>query len=222
MVVIRGQGGKGGGGSKTPEPPEEDPDSLSSVQFARVLDLISEGEIGGIENGVQGVFLDETPLQSALGENLFTGYSLDTRNGTQAQSYIPDRPGIESEKNVGVEVTESTSITRQITDTEVDRVRVTINIPALQLVEDDGDIRGTSVRLRIDVQYNSGGFVTVIDDTITGKTSSGYQRDYMVTLTGAFPVDIRVDRITADSTSQRLSNKTNWSSYTEIIDEKLR
>ena len=44
----------------------------------------------------------------------------------------------------------------------------------------------------------------------------------MVTLTGAFPVDIRVVRNTADSSSSRLSNSTNWFSYTEIIDEKLR
>tara|TARA_A100001515_G_scaffold52408_2_gene41412 strand:+ start:5575 stop:8868 length:3294 start_codon:yes stop_codon:yes gene_type:complete len=221
MVVIRGAG-KGGGGGGSPRVPEEEDDSLSSVQFASVLDAISEGEIDGIEGGAKGVYLDGTPLQDAAGRDNFTGYTLATRNGTQAQSYISDRAGVESEKNVGLAVVKATPITRQITDTEVDRVRVTLQIPALQTVEDDGDIRGTSVNIQIQVQYNSGGFTTVVDDTINGKSSSAYQRDYMITLTGAFPVDIKVVRVTDDSTSQRLANGTNWSSYTEIIDEKLR
>ena len=58
MVVIRGAGGGGGGkggGSKT-RTPKEDPDSLQSVQFASVLDVISEGEIDGIEGGAKGIF----------------------------------------------------------------------------------------------------------------------------------------------------------------------
>ena len=221
MIVIRGAG-KGGGGGGSQRVPEEEDDSLSSVQFASVLDAISEGEIDGIEGGAKGVYLDGTPLQDAAGRDNFTGYTLTTRDGTQAQSYISDRAGVESEKNVGLAVVKATPITRQITDTEVDRVRVTLQIPALQVVEDDGDIRGTSVNIQIQVQYNSGGFTTVVDDTIKGKSSSTYQRDYMITLTGAFPVDIKVVRVTDDSSSSRLQNSTNWSSYTEIIDEKLR
>ena len=92
----------------------------------------------------------------------------------------------------------------------------------MQRIETDGDIRGTSVSISIQLQYNGGGYSTVVTNTISGKTTDNYQRDYMLTLTGAFPVDIRVVRNTADSTSSKLSNDTNWFSYTEIIDEKLR
>ena len=224
MVVIRGAGGGGGGkggGSKT-RTPKEDPDSLQSVQFASVLDVISEGEIDGIEGGAKGILLDGTPVQAANGSNNFTGYTVVTRNGTQSQSYIPNLAGSESEKGVGVAVTKATSVTRTVTNSEVDRVRVTIQVPALQNIETDGDIRGTSVSISIQVQYNGGGYSTVVTNTISGKTTDSYQRDYMITLTGAFPVDIRVVRNTADSSSSRLSNSTNWFSYTEIIDEKLR
>lgn len=224
MKVIRGAGGGGGGkggGNKT-RTPKEDPDSLQSVQFASVLDVISEGEIEGIEGGNKGIFLDSTPVQDSRGNNNFTGFTVVTRNGTQAQSYIPNLAGSESEKAVGVAVTNGSPITRTITDSDVDRVRVTIQVPALQLVESDGDIRGTSVSISIQVQYNGGGYSTVVTNTISGKTTDNYQRDYMLTLTGAFPVDVRVVRNTADSTSNRLSNDTNWFSYTEIIDEKLR
>ena len=224
MVVIRGAGGGGGGkggGSKT-RTPKEDPDSLQSVQFASVLDVISEGEIEGIEGGAKGILLDGTPIQAPNGSNNFTGYTIVTRNGTQSQSYIPNLAGSESEKGVGVAVTAGSPVTRTVTNSEVDRVRVTIQVPALQNVEKDGDIRGTSVSISIQLQYNGGGYSTVVTNTISGKTTDSYQRDYMVTLTGAFPVDIRVVRNTADSSSSRLSNSTNWFSYTEIIDEKLR
>ena len=224
MVVIRGAGGGGGGkggGSKT-RTPKEDPDSLQSVQFASVLDVISEGESEGIEGGAKGILLDGTPIQAANGSNNFTGYTVVTRNGTQSQSYIPNLAGSESEKGVGVAVTAGSPVTRTVTNSEVDRVRVTIQVPALQNVEKDGDIRGTSVSISIQLQYNGGGYSTVVTNTISGKTTDSYQRDYMVTLTGAFPVDIRVVRNTADSSSSRLSNSTNWFSYTEIIDEKLR
>ena len=222
MVVIRGAGGGGKGGGSKQRTPKEDPDSLQSVQFASVLDVISEGEIDGIEGGAKGILLDGTPVQAANGSNNFTGYTVVTRNGTQSQSYIPNLAGSESEKGVGVAVTKSTPVTRTVTNSEVDRVRVTIQVPALQNIESDGDIRGTSVSISIQLQYNGGGYSTVLTNKISGKTTDSYQRDYMVTLTGAFPVDIRVVRNTADSSSNRLSNSTNWFSYTEIIDEKLR
>ena len=213
-----GKGGGGGGGGT----PTEDPDTLQSTQYARVLDLISEGEIDGIEDGQKGVFLDGTPVQSPGGSNNFKGYTFATRNGTQDQTYIPDSLGPQSEKAVGIKVLKDTPVTRTVTDTDVDRVRVTIQIPQLQKIEEDGDIKGTSVQIQIQVQYNGGGYSTVVDNTIKGKSSSNYQKDYMITLTGSFPVDIRVKRITADSSSAKLANGTVWQSYTEIIDEKFR
>jgi predicted phage tail protein len=229
LLLVQGAGGGGGGGGKgggggggTTHVPSEADDSLQSVQFASVLDLISEGEIQGIENGVQGIYLDGTPVQSSSGIDNFTGYSVVTRTGTQAQSYIPDTNGIESEQAVNVEITAAASVTRQITDSDVDRARITVQVPALQIIEDDGDIIGHSVSIRCRVQYNGGGYTTVFEDTISGKTTNAYQRDYIISLSGAFPVDIRLERISADETSARRQNRTFWFSYTEIIDEKFR
>ena len=57
---IRGyKGGKGGGSSRTPV---EAKDSLHSTSYARVLDLLSEGEIAGLVNGLQSIYLNTTPL----------------------------------------------------------------------------------------------------------------------------------------------------------------
>jgi predicted phage tail protein len=202
--------------------PVEADDSLQSIQFANVLDLLSEGEIQGLDDGLKSVFLDDTPVVSPSGGNNFNGYETDFKTGTQAQSYISSVQGIESETGVNVEATTSSPITRSITDTDVDRVRVTIQLPALQIVEDDGDIVGHSVNIKFQVQYNGGGFTDVINDTISGKTTNSYQRDYIITLTGAFPVDIKMVRVSADEVSARRNNRTFWFSFTEILDEKLR
>jgi predicted phage tail protein len=215
-----GGGGKGGGGQQ--RAPVEADDSLQSTQFATVLDLLSEGEIQGLDNGLKSVFLDSTPVVSSSGANNFTGYTTEFKTGTQAQTYIAGTQGIESETGVNVEATASTPVTRSITDTDVDRVRVTIQLPALQIIEDDGDIIGHSVNIKFQVQYNGGGFTDVINDNISGKTTNSYQRDYIIALTGAFPVDIKMVRVSADEVSARRQNRTFWFSFTEILDEKLR
>jgi predicted phage tail protein len=218
-----GGGGRGKGGGGQASTPTEADDSLQSVQFGSVLDLLSEGEIEGIEGGVKGIYLDGTPIQSSGGANNFSGYTVVTRNGTQAQSYIPNTGGIESEKSVNVEATSTVSVTRTVSDIDVDRLRVTVQLPALQVIEDDGDIVGNSVRIQIQLQYNGGGFFVAVDDTISGKTTNSYQRDYILGIGGAtFPVDVRLVRISPDSGSARNQNRTFFFSYTEIIDEKLR
>jgi len=215
-----GGGRKSGGGSHTPT---EADDTLQSIQFGTVLDLISEGEIQGLEDGNKSIFLQDTPVQNADGTNNFTDFSVVTRTGTQTQTHISgDFGSSQSEKAVNAEVTNGSPITRSITDTDVDRVRVTLTIPSLRLIEDDGDIRGHEVSIKIQVQYNGGGFNDVISDTIKGKSSARYQRDYMVTLTGAFPVDVRMVRVSADESSTRRSSSTFFAAYTEIIDEKFR
>lgn len=215
-----GGGGKGGGGSTST--PTEAADNLNSSQYAAVLDLISEGEIEGLKNGYRSIFLNNTPLQNDDGSYNFQNVTVVTRNGTQNQSYIPLTSDIENELPVSVTVQQSTPIVRSITNNTVNAVRVTITIPQLQLFSDNGDINGTSVQLRIAVQYNSGGYTTVIDDTITGRSADQYQRDYLINLTGAFPADIKVSRVTADSNSAKLINAFSWSSYTEITYAKLR
>ncbi|MEB3208202.1 MAG: phage tail protein [Synechococcus sp.] len=217
-----GGGGKGGGGGGSARTPVEDKDNLNSTQYAQLIDLISEGEIEGLKDGLKSIYINNTPLQNANGSYNFKNVTVYTRNGTQAQSYIPIAAQTEDEKAVSTVVQQSTPVVKTITDTNVNAVRVTITVPQLQQFTDQGDIKGTSVRLRIAVQYNGGGYSTVIDDTISGRTADQYQRDYLVNLSGAFPVDIRVTRVTDDSSSAKLVNAFSWSSYTEIIYAKLR
>jgi predicted phage tail protein len=224
-----GGGGKGGGGGGQARTPRTERDSLESRQYASVLDLISEGEIEGLADGAKSVFLNNTPLQNPDGSYNFKieGNTLQYRYGTQdpqTQSYIPLGDGIGNPIPVNVTVRKDTPIVRSITDSNVDAVRVTIAIPQLQFQTNEGDVVGDEVILKIEVQYNGGGFSEVIYDEIRGRTADLYQRDYLINLDGAFPVDIRVTRVNLDSedVSPNLINAFNWSTYTEIIREKLR
>lgn len=339
-------GGKGGGGGG--HTPTEDPDSLLSRQYARVLDLLSEGEIEGLVDGLRSIYLDGTPVQNVDGTYNFSGVSYHIRNGTQAQDLIPGFPLAEAEQNVSTQVVFATPIVRTLTNANLNAARVTVSVPQLTLQDPStGDLGGTSVELAIDLQSNGGGYVaqpvgrvwvsvpttgttytrnsvygigaTVTSDTplenadtlsfnveyrlvgapswitlssvtwsnsdnvsqsrkiytgagdydelaqppvrdyftiplslgnyelrvvktagvgnpsltagyymtssftdvIKGKTTSRYQRSYRIDLVGSPPWDIRVRRITADSSQANLQNQTFWDTYTEIIDTKL-
>ena len=239
--IIRGSGG---GGSPPPPPqPTRTPDTLHSRQFATFLDLISEGEIEGFASAskegltkgttaynnaaLKDVFLNDTPVLRSNANSAspadvdfnFKDVDFTPRFGTSNQTKIAGIESSSSVTGVGTTVTVSAPVTRQITNSNVDAAKITISFPQIQEATDKGDLLGSSVQFKIAVQYNSGGFTDVITDTVTGRTADAYQRDYRVNLTGAFPVDIRVSRITPDSTNSSLINSFQWTSIAEIIDD---
>ena len=227
LIGSGGDDGKSGGGGSS-RTPNTAPDSLDSRQYASIIDLISEGEIEGLVDGMRSVYLNNTPLQNLDGSYNFKEVEIHTRTGTQNQTYIPLASSVSDEKPVGLTVVYGVPVIRTITDVDVDEVRVTIQVPSLQNINvSNGDTTGASVQLEIAVQYAGGGYTTVIsgaNGTISGRTADEYRIDYQVRLTRPNPsdnVDIRVTRVTADSTSAYLTNAFAWYSYTEIILAKL-
>ena len=239
--------GSGGGGSPPPPPqPTRVPDTLHSRQFATIQDLISEGEIEGFataskENRQKGtanynraalkdVFLNDTPVlkSTANSANPATtdfnhqDVTFVPRFGTSSQNFIAGIRTSESPTAVGVTVTQSSPVTRTISNTNVDAVKVTLTWPQLQKVTNDGDILGLTVRYKVQIQYNSGGFSDVIVDKVTGRSADAYQRDLRINLTGAFPVDVRVVRTTADPPNSNTRSEFQFTSFSEIIDNRSR
>ena len=221
-VVIAGAGGKGGGGGK----PKEKKDNLNSTQTASIIDLISEGEIEGIVGGFKGVYLNNVPVQNENGNFNFREIEAETRLGWQDQEPISFADTVDQIFPVNQVVSQNVGpITREITDTNVDAVRFTITVPRLEKIESDGDIKGTKVKFRFSVQYANGtGFINVGDEEIKGRTLDPFTRNYTFSLQqdpAGFPVQIRVTRLTSDSTSAKRINEFIWTSYTEIIKETL-
>ena len=225
-MKLIGSGGGGGSKQKAARAPAVQKDSLDSRQYSSLVDLISEGEIEGLANGMQSIYLNNTAFQNTDGSFNFQDVDVYTVNGTQNQQYIPLSGGTQQDFGVGVSIKEGTPLVRTISDVNVNAVRITLSFPLLQNVSpEDGDTGGERVRHQIAVQYGGGGYTTVIDDTLDGRTADEYRKDYQVDLFRNNPsdiVDIRITRVTPNSTSQYLSNDSIWVSYTEIVAEKLR
>ena len=222
--------------------PTSKDDVLASKQFQTLVELLGEGEIQGFPSatGSQGttqynqsalkdVFLNGTQvLQQSAGTSPatedfnFQNVSFEPRFGTSNQTAIQAVADIETETAVGTTVTKNTPVNQTITNTNIDAVRITIGFPQLQEFKDNGDIDGAEVDLTIQTIENDGTTTTVITDKVIGRTASTYFRDYKINLssTTSFPVVIRVNRVTDDSTSSTLLNAFQWSSFTEIQNEQ--
>ena len=249
MTIIRGSGGGGGKGGGGHTPTESD-DSLQSVQYAKVLDLLCEGPIQGLDNSTHpenSIYLDGTPIKDSSGTSRFpenTYSTITDRLGTVDQAYISDMGGVSAPTAVGAKVyagfdddatnsgnSNSPSVNRQIGSGDnaesTDKVRITIGLDALQELKDNGDIVPSEFELAIQLKYaNDADYVTIKTDKITGKSSAYYKRDYTITVDGddtaKWPINIKVKRLTGDPVSQKKQNEFKWESYQVISDEKLR
>ena len=223
QIVVQGSGGgKGGGKSHTPV---ESPNTLQSRATARILDLVSEGEIEGLfdsANPLRSVFFDDVQVEQDGGELNYEGVTLAERVGYPVQSVIQGFSNVESEITVNEEITFASPVIKAITDPDVDALRIKVRVPQLYNQTSQGDLVGTSVNYLIQVQPNGGSYTNYQNKTISGKTTGPYEHQVRITLTGvAFPVNVKISRVTPDSEAATKRNQTFWSSYTEIQEVKL-
>ncbi|HGD7878588.1 TPA: phage tail protein [Escherichia coli] len=213
----------GGGKAKTPTLIN---DNLYHKQFYRVLDIISEGPIYGPVNTnapLNSVMLNDTPVTDANGNTSIPGISVAWRNGTIDQSPINGFNAIESTVIVNAQVKHDTPIIRTVSDPNVNRVRLNIGVDSLVQSDEQSNQHNTSVMMMIDVKPSSSSTWTLVKDVTIGpgKISGEYLEAHIINAPDEKPFDIRVRRVTADSTSDLLQNDTRWSSYSEIIDDNL-
>ncbi|HHE8444848.1 TPA: host specificity protein J [Citrobacter braakii] len=210
------------GGSSSSRTPTEQPDDLQSVAKAKVLVALGEGEFAGQLTG-KHIYLDGTALENADGSQNFSGVTWEFRAGTQAQNYIQGIPGTENEINVGTEVSSATAWTRTFTNTQLSAVRLRLKWPSLFKQEDNGDLVGYSINYAIDLQTDGGTWQTVLNTSVTGKTTSGYERSHRIDLPQAGSTwTIRLRKISADANSAKIGDTMTLQSFTEVIDAKLR
>lgn len=221
-VHIKGRkGGKSGGGSARAA--VEAPNTLRSKSVARVIDLISEGEIVGLVNGLKSVYLDDTAVQNENGSYNFQGFTINTRNGLPDQEYVSGFPQVENSIAVNIEMLHDSSIVRTITQTDIDAVVMVLRIPSLYMTNDsNGDMNPYNVSARIQYRSYGGSWVTSHNITINGKCTSAYEAQYRVNLPrGGAPWDISFTRTSVDDDRAIVQNQTYWSAYTAVIDAKL-
>ncbi|HED6941736.1 TPA: phage tail protein [Enterobacter kobei] len=218
--------GRGKGGSNQTRTPVEAPDSIQSIARAKVLIALGEGEFaGGLD--AKNIFLGDsssyTPLQNADGSYNFNNVKYEFRSGTQDQDYIQGFPGIENELQVSYELKQAVPYVRAVSNTQLSALRIRLGWPTLLLQKNNGDKVGTRVEYAIDLSVDGGPYETVVNGAVDDKTTSLYERSHRVNLPKASTGwQLRVRRITPDSTSVNIVDTMRVVAVTEIIDAKLR
>ncbi|HCD9340380.1 TPA: phage tail protein [Enterobacter hormaechei] len=218
--------GRGKGGSNQTRTPVEAPDSIQSIARAKVLIALGEGEFAGGLDG-KNIYLGDsssyTPLQNADGSYNFNNVKYEFRSGTQDQDYIQGFPGIENELQVSYELKQAVPYVRAVSNTQLSALRIRLGWPTLLLQKNNGDKVGTRVEYAIDLSVDGGPYETVVNGAVDDKTTSLYERSHRVNLPKASTGwQLRVRRITPDSTSVNIVDTMRVVAVTEIIDAKIR
>ncbi|WP_336023499.1 host specificity protein J [Acinetobacter lwoffii] len=215
------KGAKAGQGK--PRQPVIAPDSAQSKTYIKILYGLSEGEVEGLANGLQSVYLEETPLQNPAGGWNFEDVQADFRHGTNDQTHIEGFPDISSETAINVELKSESPWVRSLTNTDLDAIRLRFKWgPLREQNAKNGDVKGITIQYAIDLQTDGGTWTEVLDTQIADKTSENYERSHRIDLPKADTGwTIRVRRLTPNSTSEYISDKMYVDALTEVIDLKL-
>ena len=216
------KGAKAGGGEQ--RRPVVAPDSAASKTFVKIQYGLSEGEIEGLVNGEQSIYLEDTPLKDASNNWNFQNVDVQFRHGTNDQDYMQGFPDVSAETGVNVELTDATPYVRAISNTDLDAVSIRLKWgPIRQTNPDNGDVNGYTIEYAIDLQTDGGAYVTVVNGKLSDKTSANYERQHRIDLPAANSGwQIRVRRLTPNSTSEYISDKMYVDAIVETVDVKLR
>ena len=214
-------GGKSGTGQVTPY---EAPNTLSGAQSLRIIDAIAEGVVAGFANGddapFKSVYFDDTPVQNPDGSFNFNGVTGYFQRGEQDQSYVPGFAASERTVPVSAAVKQGTPVVRAVTDSLISRLRVTVAVERNAQIKDNGDTVAAETVLNVEL-VNSKGPQALKQVRFSEKSSGTYYQDVEFDTLPAVPFNVRVSRITPDSSTDKISNNTYFSSYVEVVDAKL-
>ncbi|UIN53625.1 host specificity protein J [Pseudomonas kribbensis] len=210
------------GGSSKPKSPVEASDSLRSTNLAKLLIAVGEGEFDAVPTEYD-IYLDNTPIRDASGNYNFPGVKWDWRPGSVDQTYIPGIPSVENEASLNIELRSDAPWVRSITNTQLSAVRMRLAWPALQRVDDQGNVGGYRIEYAIDVATDGGAYQQVLVDAVDGKTTTRYERSRRIDLPDATTGwQIRVRRLTPNQNGNKIADTVLVAGYTEVIDAKLR
>jgi len=220
MRKIEGSGGDDGGSA---DPPYEAPNTLRSRSTARALDVVSEGEIEGLVDGLKSVYLDEIAVQNSDDTYNYEGVSITERTGlTDQDPMYMFEDGTPSETYLGFELEQNVSRTRLISGWTGDYLKLKFRVPSLVYTDNTtGDLLPDTISVSIEYAVDGGSYEFWGTVVISGKTVSEYERQIRIeNLTGYSSISVRCTKTTGDSDAYH-QRTIYWYSYTEVIAERL-
>lgn len=153
-------GSKSSGSAHTPV---EAKDSLKSTQFVRILDLLGKVLLSGWGNGgdsddamLKSTYFNDTPVLSETGKATLRVLKSHTSWALRTKVTCQTLDTTENTAAVGTEVKNATPIVRTVTDSQLDRVIVTIRTGQMVRVNDQGDQNKASVDLVVELDAAEG------------------------------------------------------------------
>lgn len=221
MADMRIRGAKAG--QKEPRKPNISKDTAASISTAKLLYGLAEGEVYDLANGGKSIRLDGTPVIDDAGNPNFEGVTWDFRNGSNDQEYIKGFPDVSNETPINVELRSSQPWIKAFNDTQISAVRVRFKWNRLSETNgENGDVKGYKIDYAIDLQTDGGAYQTVLTTKIQDKASAGYERTHRIDLPKAKTGwQLRVRRITPNSTSDLIQDTMMIDAVAEVIDVKL-
>lgn len=225
-------GGGGGSGKKGTgsygSGQRETPNTLRSNAIVQVVDVLSEGPIGGLVNGPQSIFFNGVPLMASDGTFNFLGVTWQVNIGTTDQAPIPGFPAVSTTVPLppgvggGQQVTTLFPYTATIESNTADSILCTVLIPTLYSINSNtGELTsGPDVGINISVQdvTNNGPWILAINELLVGqKNTSPYQATFTVPLPNvgsAITWNIKMERTTPDDSTASTSSVFYWYCYT--------
>lgn len=138
----------------------------------------------------------------------------------KAMCYVPNFDVSEQTVSVGATVKQATPIICAVTDGNVSRLRITVGVERNAQIQENGETVAASRVMLIEL-VNSKGVQASQHVAFNEKGSGVFYHDVVFESLPAVPFNLRVQRLTADSDSDKISNKTFFASYVEMIDTKL-
>uniref|UniRef100_B0T644 Phage-related protein tail component-like protein n=1 Tax=Caulobacter sp. (strain K31) TaxID=366602 RepID=B0T644_CAUSK len=224
---VDGLGAKGGGKTIA--------NNTFSNASMKILGAVSAGPIGGlvgntVEEQESSIFIDKTALRDAASGKLSKqGFTWATRPGETGQSAVPITEAIATPYDASQELKKLTSagIPTDIQKTfpnDINRSRFRFNMVLLQTSKKGNQSNATVVLGADFKRITDTSWTPYANWTFNGKTSTGAQREIQV-IAPNWKTDeewqVRIYRVTEDSTDDKIQNATTFNGWVEIIDKDL-
>lgn len=230
FIRVHNGGGSKAASSASSAPYPESPNTLASITYARILEVVSHGEVEDVAVGDgKGVYLNGTAVLGPAGGEQIKGVTTKFRKGTPGQTYIEGFETTEIEVSSlgggnGVLVTKATPVTFALPDPDIDSARITLRFPSGLYVMNKvvGAVVGASISFRIWTRPSGGSYTLIIDRTIQGKTTSPWEVDFVVPApAGASLWDVKVQRLTDDDVDINASSEGKLASTSTFIFQRI-
>lgn len=197
--------------------PRDNPDNLRSSQLLSVIDVVSEGPVEGLVDGLKSVLVNGTSVLAPDGKVNVHGVSMGFNVGTVDQSSMKGFESTSKETLINADITKKSDVTRTLSGKNIDRLRITLGVRQLFSINKKGETEDASVTLQILIK-ECAEYKVYKKIKVTGRTHEPFAFSVTLENLPAGSFDVRVERLTPDSENTRLLNKTFWSGYTEITD----